>query len=97
MKNEKRIREIAAEIACEIAREEIESRYHAFDDLWTVRRFCKWKYETDFPTKAQINAVSRMCLDGTLPAMKVGREWRIDTAEIMRGERNEEDKTRDAA
>ena len=67
------------------------------DDLWTVKRFCRWKYETEEPTKAQVNVVARMCKDGTLPAVKVGREWRIDTAEIMRGARNEDGKTSDAA
>lgn len=67
------------------------------DDLWTVKRFCRWKYETEEPTKAQLNVVSRMCKDGTLPAVKVGKEWRIDTAEILRGARNADDKTSDAA
>ena len=58
------------------------------DDLWTVKRFAKWKYETDEPTKAQINTVIRMCRNGVIPAGKVGKEWRIDTAEIMRGVRD---------
>lgn len=58
------------------------------DDLWTVKRFACWKYETDEPTKAQENAVTSMCREGILPAAKVGREWRIDTAEIVRGVRN---------
>lgn len=53
------------------------------DCLWTVRRFAKWKYETYEPTKAQVNAVSRQCRDGVLPAAKVGREWRIDVARIL--------------
>lgn len=58
------------------------------DDLWTVKRFAKWKYETDEPTKAQINTVIRMCRNGVIPAGKVGKEWRIDTAEIVRGVRD---------
>ena len=58
------------------------------DDLWSVIRFCKWKYDTEEPTKAQRNSVMKMCRNGVLPAVKVGREWRIDTAEILRGVRN---------
>lgn len=58
------------------------------DDLWSVKRFAKWKYETEEPTKAQLNSVARMCQRGTLPAGKVGSEWRIDTAEILKGVRN---------
>ena len=58
------------------------------DDLWTVRRFAKWKYGTDEPTKAQENSIRHMCQDGTLPAAKVGREWRIDTMRILEGVRN---------
>ena len=97
------------ELIREIVREELEAMLSAerlaemfevrngFDDLWTVRRFSKWKFETEEPTKAQINVVTRMCRNGTLPAMKIGKEWRIDTAEIMRGARNEDGKTSDAA
>ena len=61
------------------------------DDLWTVRRFARWKYELgpdEEPSKPQMNSVERMCKEGTLPAVKVGREWRIDTAEILRGVRH---------
>ena len=53
------------------------------DSLWTVKRFARWKYETDEPTKAQINVVGRQCKDGTLPARKVGKQWRIDVAKIL--------------
>ena len=66
------------------------------EDLWTVKRFAKWKYETDEPTKSQINTVIRMCRDGVLPAAKVGKQWRIDTAEILKGVRNVNEKN-DAA
>lgn len=58
------------------------------DHLWTVRRFARWKYGTDEPTIAQENTVRRMCQRGTLPAVKVGKEWRVDTAEIMEGVRH---------
>ena len=55
------------------------------DSLWTVKRFARWKYETDEPTKAQVNVVARQCFNGTLPAVKVGKEWRIDTFELLKG------------
>lgn len=55
------------------------------DDLWSVKRFCRWCYECDEPTAGQVVSVQRMCRDGTLPAVKVGRAWRIDTTEIMKG------------
>lgn len=55
------------------------------DHLWTIRRFARWKYETDEPTVAQENTVRHMCQRGVLPAVKVGREWRVDTAEILKG------------
>ena len=57
------------------------------DDLWTIRRFCRWKYglaEGEEPKKSQVNTVSQMCRDGKLPAAKVCGEWRIDTTEIMK-------------
>ena len=53
------------------------------DSLWTVKRFAKWKYETDEPTKAQVNVVSRQCKNGILPARKVGNEWRIDVGKVL--------------
>ena len=52
--------------------------------LWTVRKFAQWKYETCEPTKAQLNVVARQCFDGILPAVKVGKEWRIDTFELLK-------------
>ena len=57
------------------------------DDLWTVKRFCRWRYElpeSEEPTKAQVNTVSKMCRDGTLPAWKVYGQWRIDTSQILK-------------
>lgn len=55
-------------------------------DLWTVNDFARWKYGIpaglDVP-KAKRNAVSRMCLNGTLPAKKVGKEWRINTRRFL--------------
>ena len=54
------------------------------NSLWTVRKFAKWKYETDEPTKAQLNVVARQCFDGVLPAVKFGKEWRIDTYELLK-------------
>ena len=53
--------------------------------LWSVGKFAKWKYETDEPTKAQHNTVLHMCQEGTLPAVKIGREWRIDVRKILEG------------
>lgn len=60
------------------------------DQLWTVERFCRWRYELPDgaePTKSQIGTVEKMCRAGTLPAMKVGRQWRIDTRKILEGEK----------
>jgi len=55
------------------------------DDLWDVKRFCRWKYGLDGePSKSQKNTVSQMCRDGTLPAVKVGAKWRIDTSQILK-------------
>lgn len=57
------------------------------DDLWTIKRFCRWRYDLPDdaePTKAQENTVSQMCRDGTLPAKKVFGQWRVDTSEILR-------------
>jgi len=56
------------------------------DDLWSVKRFCRWRYELADgvePTKSQENIVTKMCRDGTLPAVKVGAQWRIDTSRIL--------------
>ena len=53
--------------------------------LWTVKRFCKWKYDTDEPTKAQLNTVYKMCAKKKLPALKCGREWRIDIEKFLEG------------
>lgn len=58
------------------------------DDLWTIKRFCRWKYETEEPTKAQLNSISAMCREGKLPAVKLLGEWRIDTSKILEGVRN---------
>ena len=58
------------------------------DDLWTVRRYCVWKYnlpDGTEPKKSQVNTVSKLCRDGKLPAVKLCGEWRIDTSEILRG------------
>lgn len=58
------------------------------DDLWTVRRFARWKYELPDgtePKKSQVNTVTKLCRDGKLPAMKLCGEWRIDVSEIMKG------------
>lgn len=53
--------------------------------LWTVKRFCRWKYDTDEPTKAQLNTVYKMCAEKKLPVLKYGREWRIDIDEFLKG------------
>lgn len=61
------------------------------EHLWSIRRFARWRYELpDFvePTKSQMNAVTKMCRDGVLPALKVGRQWRIDTRKILEGVKN---------
>ena len=55
------------------------------DCLWTVKRFARWKYETDEPSKSNINQVGRMCVEGKLPAVKVGGQWRIDVRQILKG------------
>lgn len=63
-----------------------------------MKRFCRWYYELEGgeePTKSQVNAVSKMCRDGTLPAFKVGRKWFIDM-EKLRGATDGEEKN-DAA
>lgn len=52
--------------------------------LWSVNKFAKWKYETDEPTKANVNVVTRQCRDGVLPAVKVGGSWRIDVSQIVK-------------
>ena len=57
------------------------------DDLWTVERFCRWKYglaDGEKPTHSMFNSVERMCKNGILPAAKVGMCWRIDTTEILK-------------
>ena len=53
------------------------------DSLWTVRRYAKWKHETDAPTKAQENYIRRQCAEGQLPAVKWGNEWRIDMMALL--------------
>lgn len=61
------------------------------DYLWTIKRFCRWRYELPDgaePTKGQINTVSKMCREGVLPAVRVGNQWRIDTKRIMEGVAN---------
>ena len=61
------------------------------DNLWSVKRFCRWRYDLDegaTPTKGQVNTVEKMCRDGVLPAVQVGRQWRIDTRKIMEGVTN---------
>lgn len=58
------------------------------DHLWSIRRFCRWRYDLadgEEPSKSQVNAVSQMCRNHTLPAVKVGGQWRIDTKAIMEG------------
>lgn len=57
------------------------------DHLWTVKRFCRWKYGLEVgqePTLSQVHIVERMCKKKLLPATKVGKEWRIDTSEILK-------------
>lgn len=51
--------------------------------LWTVKKFACWKFETENPSTSQLTTVCRMCKNGTLPAAKIGKEWRIDVANIM--------------
>ena len=58
------------------------------EHLWSIHRFARWKYETDEPSKAQENYVRRMCQHGTIPAVKIGGQWRIDTMAILEGVRN---------
>lgn len=60
------------------------------DELWTIRHFARWRYdlpESKEPTKGQLNTVTKMCRDGTVPAVKVGTQWRIDTRKILEGAR----------
>lgn len=57
------------------------------DCLWTVKRFAAWKYGTDEPTKSNVNQVYRMCKEGNLPALKLGKQWRIDVRKILEGAR----------
>lgn len=60
------------------------------DALWTIRRFARWLYELPDgaePTKGQLNTVTKMCREGLVPAVKVGRQWRIDTGKILEGAR----------
>ena len=57
------------------------------DELWTAKRFCRWQFELDDdaePTKSQMNTIYYMCRSGSLPAVRVGREWRIDTGLYMK-------------
>ena len=66
------------------------------DDLWTVRRFCRWKYnlpDGTEPKKSQVNTVSKLCRDGKLPAVKLCGEWRIDVSEIMKEARHAKKKS----
>ena len=66
------------------------------DDLWTVRRYCIWKYnlpDGTEPKKSQVNTVSKLCRDGKLPAMKLCGEWRIDVSEIMKEVRHAKKKS----
>lgn len=61
------------------------------DDLWSVRRFCRWFYELPEgvePSKSQVNMIGRKCANGTLPAVKIGKKWFVDTAEIIKEVRN---------
>ena len=56
------------------------------DHLWSIKRFCRWRYELAddaVPTRGQVNTVERMCRDGVLPAVRVGRQWRIATRTSM--------------
>lgn len=58
------------------------------DCLWSVKRFARWLYElddADEPSKSQINYIGHMCKDGKLPAVKVGKKWRIDVRRILNG------------
>lgn len=57
------------------------------DDLWTIKRFCRWKYDLPDgvePSVSQTNSVARSCRLGDLPAFKLCGEWRIDTAQILK-------------
>lgn len=60
------------------------------DNLWSIKRFARWRYELPDgaePTKGQLNTVTKMCREGTVPAVKVGTQWRIDTRKILEGAR----------
>lgn len=46
-----------------------------------LKRLCRIKYDLaddEEPTKAQVNTVTKMCRDGTLDAIKVGRQWLVN-------------------
>ncbi len=53
-----------------------------------VKRFCAIYYglgDDDEPTKAQRNSVARMCRNGTIPALRIGKRWFVVMDEILKG------------
>ncbi len=61
------------------------------DDLWSVERFCRWKYgipEGEPVTRGKRQFVARACKEGRLPAVRVLGEWRIDVGRILKGARH---------
>ena len=52
------------------------------DGLWSVARFVEWMREQGHKTSR--DHVTKMCRDGTLPAVQLGRFWFVDTREILK-------------
>lgn len=49
------------------------------DVIMDTAEFARWKYDVDEPTQVQRNAVTRLCVNGTIKhAEKVGRTWHIN-------------------
>lgn len=51
------------------------------DGFWHIGRWCEWRWGKGYP-KWRRDEVSRKCREGTMPAVKVGRDWFIDTKAI---------------
>ena len=62
------------------------------DDLWDVDRFGTWYYGR-LPTKSQRKELNRKCRDGLLPAVKVSGKWFIDTLQVMKGVRDDRERS----
>lgn len=58
------------------------------ESLWPLERFAGWYYGTESMTKGQRDELTKMCRERRLPAVKLGRKWFVDTAEIERRARH---------